>query len=230
MLVFSISAIATVQKFAGSPVIQQTIEITSSLSIVLTYIWFMKLSQRFERRESSEPSVGETASRPMGVVISLGIVSLITVVCAWWLTQTGDVLSEHRIEFLGGSLGKTTIGICFLAVATSLPEIATSITAVRMGNLDMALGNVFGSNMFNILVFPVVKVATLCNGDSLFMVGDDFSANINILAGLLAVMMMSVAVAGIAYRTQRRVLRLGVDSVVLLLVYIAGMFVLLTQS
>ena len=43
-------------------------------------------------------------------------------------------------------------------------------------------------------------------------------------------MMMAIALAGIAYRTQRRVLRLGVDSVVLLLVYVAGMAILLTQQ
>ncbi len=229
MIVFSISAIAMVQKFAGSPVIQQTIEIVSSLSIIVTYIWFMSLSQRFENRGSATVDLKEASPRPMGVVVALIVVSVMTVMSAWWLTQTGDVLSEHHIECLGRSLGKTAIGICFLAVATSLPEIATSLTAVKINNLDMALGNIFGSNMFNMLVVPVIKVSTFATGDPLSMSGDNFSANLNILAGLFAVMMMSIAVAGIAYRTTRKVMGLGVDSVVLLLVYVAGMAILLTQ-
>ena len=160
----------------------------------------------------------------------IALISLCTIAAAWWLTKTGDVLSEHPIEMLGRPLGKTTIGVCFLAVATSLPEIATSITAMRMNNLDMALGNVFGSNMFNILVLPVVKLATYLTGDRLLMSGSNFSADINIQAGLLPILLTAVAMAGIAYRTQRRVLRLGFDSVVLLLVYVAGMAVILTQN
>lgn len=229
MIVFSISAIAAVQKFAGSPIIQQTIEVVSSLSIVVTYIWFMTLSQRFEKRDAVAAVWREKSRRPKGIITALVVVSALTVMSAWWLTKTGDVLSEHPIDYLGRSLGKTAIGICFLAIATSLPEIATSLTAVRINNLDMALGNVFGSNMFNMLVVPVIKFSAWCAGDSLCMSGDNFSANLNILAGLFAVMMMAIAVAGIAYRTRRRVMGLGVDSVVLLLVYIAGMAVLLTQ-
>ncbi len=229
MIVFSISAIATVQKFEGSPIIQQTIEVVASLSIIVTYIWFMKLSQRFEKRDAVLIDLNADSRRPMGIVVALVVVSILTVMAAWWLTKTGDVLSEHPIEYLGRPLGKTAIGICFLAVATSLPEIATSLTAVRINNLDMALGNVFGSNMFNMLVVPVIKVSAFFTGDPLCMSGENFSANLNMLAGLFAVMMMSIAVAGIAYRTTRRVLGLGVDSVVLLLVYITGMTVLLTQ-
>ncbi|GJM26275.1 MAG: sodium/calcium exchanger membrane protein [Phycisphaerae bacterium] len=229
MIVFSISAIATVQKFAGSPIIQQTIEIVSSLSIIVTYIWFMMLSQRFERRDAVAADLKASSRRPKGIVVALLVVSFMTVMSAWWLTKTGDVLSEHPIEFLGRPLGKTAIGICFLAAATSLPEIATSLTAVRINNLDMALGNVFGSNMFNMLVVPVIKFSAWCTGDSLCMYGENFSANLNMLAGLFAVMMMAIALAGIAYRTRRRVLKLGVDSVVLLLVYVTGMTILLTQ-
>ena len=230
MIVFSISAIAAVQKFAGSPIIQQTIEVVSSLSIIVTYIWFMTLSQRFEKRDAVTTLLKDAPGRSAGVVIALVVVSVLTVMSAWWLTKTGDVLAEHPIEYLGRPLGKTAIGICFLAIATSLPEIATSLTAVRINNLDMALGNVFGSNMFNMLVVPVIKVSAWCTGDPLCTYDPNYSANLNIRAGLFAVMMMAIALAGIAYRTQRRVLRLGVDSVVLLLVYVAGMAILLTQQ
>jgi cation:H+ antiporter len=101
---------------------------------------------------------------------------------------------------------------------------------VRINNLDMALGNVFGSNMFNILVLPVTKLAAYTNHDPLLMSGRDFSPNVNLLAGLLPVLLTAVAVAGIVYRTQRRVLRLGFDSAVLLFIYIAGMVAILAAE
>ena len=74
MIVFSISAIAAVQKFAGSPIIQQTIEVVSSLSIIVTYIWFMTLSQRFEKRDAVTTLLKDAPGRSAGVVIALVVV------------------------------------------------------------------------------------------------------------------------------------------------------------
>ena len=62
------------------------------------------------------------------------------------------------------------------------------------------------------------------------MSGPDFAANVNILAGVLPVLLTAVAIAGIAYRTQRRVLRLGFDSVLLLAIYAVGMIAILAKG
>jgi cation:H+ antiporter len=231
MITLSLLAITSVQKFAGRPVVQQGIESLACVAIVITYMSCMHLIHKFERREIATQEKLPLLTPTSWMIPKLIGVSLITIAAAWWLTQTGDVLAEHPIELLGGRvLGKTVVGLSFLAAATSLPEIATSITAVRINNLDMALGNVFGSNMFNILVLPVVKLSTLATGDSLMMVGANFSANVNILAGLVPVLLTAVAVAGIAYRTQRRVLRLGFDSVVLMVIYVLGMIAILSTG
>ena len=52
----------------------------------------------------------------------------------------------------GFGLEASLIGTVFLAISTSLPELVISIASVRMGFLDMAVGNVLGSNMFNLLI------------------------------------------------------------------------------
>lgn len=52
-------------------------------------------------------------------------------------------------------LGETVVGTIGLALVTSLPELVVCLAAVRMGALDMAVGNLFGSNIFNVLLLPL---------------------------------------------------------------------------
>ncbi|HEY5654087.1 MAG TPA: hypothetical protein VIR63_06955 [Pontiella sp.] len=59
----------------------------------------------------------------------------------------------------GFGLEASLIGTIFLAISTSLPELVISFASVRMGFLDMAVGNVLGSNMFNLLIVFVADVA-----------------------------------------------------------------------
>lgn len=231
MITFSLMAMSTVRQFADHPAVQQSVETGAFLTIIVTYMMFMSLAQKFERRNTAAPYEETEPTRPMGLLVRIIFLAILTIAAAWWVTQTGDILADHPIDALGGrKLGKTVVGICFLAVATSLPEIATSITAIRMNNLDMALGNVFGSNMFNMLVLPVVKVFAWFKGDRLIMSGDNFSPDANMFAGLLPIILTGVAVAGMAYRTRRRIMKLGVDSILLVLVYAGGMYVIIRQS
>jgi cation:H+ antiporter len=59
----------------------------------------------------------------------------------------------------GFSLEASLIGTIFLAISTSLPELVISFASIRLGFLDMAVGNVLGSNMFNLLIIFVADVA-----------------------------------------------------------------------
>lgn len=230
MMLVSLAAIVAVQRFEGRFAIQQSIEIVFACTIVASYLLFMWLSHKHERKTMDTGKLAFVRERKKGLVADMFITALVTIAAAWWLTHTSDVLAEHPIEALGRSLGRTVVGVFFLAIATSLPEIASSVTAIRMNNLDMALGNVFGSNMFNVLVLSITKVTTLARRDPLMMSGPDFNVNNNLLAGLLPLLLTALAVAGIAYRTQRRVLRLGFDSVILVVVYILGMICLLSGT
>jgi cation:H+ antiporter len=59
----------------------------------------------------------------------------------------------------GFGLEASLIGTIFLAISTSLPELVVSFAGIRMGLLDMAVGNVLGSNMFNLLIVFAADVA-----------------------------------------------------------------------
>jgi cation:H+ antiporter len=162
------------------------------------------------------------------IYISFAILSVILIVVTIWLTRTADVLQDHPIGLLGGrTLGATFVGVFFLAAATSLPEIVTSITAVRIGQVDLALGNIFGSNMFNIAVIPILKVFSLLNGQTMLMDPATFAVRGHTIAGLFAILITGVAVAGLVYRTKRRLFHFGIDSVLIGVIYLVGMYVLL---
>ncbi|UTR11122.1 sodium:calcium antiporter [Evansella sp. LMS18] len=78
--------------------------------------------------------------------------ALITVLASVKLSSYADVLSERT------SLGGMMVGTLLLAGATSLPEVTTSATAVFVNNPDIAVGNVLGSNLFNLLILAVFDV------------------------------------------------------------------------
>ena len=227
LICFSLLTMTAVQKLEPNQHDQHLVEAAAVLAIAVTYVVCLKLTQSFEKRGMAADEVGQPVRRDFGLLVKIAVISLVTIASAWWLTQTGDVLAEHPIELIGRPLGKTFVGVCFLALATSLPEVTTSVAAVRMGNLNMALGNIFGSNMFNILVIPIVKLATWSTGDPVLMSGPDFNIARNIPAGLLPILMTGVALIALTYHTERRFMRLGFDSVLLLVVYVVGMLVVL---
>lgn len=70
------------------------------------------------------------------------------------LVLTGPRLADAAARFADVSgLGNTFVGTTFVALSTSLPELVSSLAALRMKAFDLAVGNVFGSNAFNILLF-----------------------------------------------------------------------------
>src|SRR5690606_32250342 len=78
--------------------------------------------------------------------------ALAVVVAGVGLVRCSDVIAEK------GPLGRMWVGAVLLAGATSLPEVATSISAGWMGFPDIAVGNVYGSNTFNIFILAVADL------------------------------------------------------------------------
>lgn len=110
-------------------------------------------------------------------------------------------------------LGTTFMGTVFVAMTTSLPEVVVSVSAVRMGAPDLAIGNLFGSNMFNILILAV---------DDIFYFKGPLFSNIEAAhasTALMAILMTAVALVGLTYRHDRKAfLRLGWDSISMLVI------------
>jgi cation:H+ antiporter len=130
--------------------------------------------------------------------------------------------SAKGIAAISG-LGNTFIGTWLVGLATSLPELVASIAAIRMGAFDLAVGNLFGSNAFNIAIFlPLDAVQP----GSLFAVLDPSHA----LSGLFAVVLMSLGLAAITYRAKHRFAMLEPDSLLMVAAYGVAIWLLFRHS
>lgn len=117
-------------------------------------------------------------------------------------------------------LGQSFVGSLFVAASTSLPEVVVSAAAARMGALDMAVGNLFGSNMFNMFVLGIDDL--LYTGGSVFAVIS--SAHVVSLAAAMA--MTAAAIIGLTYRAARKRMYLAWDAAAIVAAYVAGVVIL----
>lgn len=115
-------------------------------------------------------------------------------------------------------LEATFVGVLLLAVTTSLPELASSVAAVRLGAYDMAVGGLFGSNAFNMSAFFFVDMA--------YTRGPVFEhvSSAQGVAALFAVILTATAMMGLQQRTERRLWLLEPDAAAIVVAYFVGLF------
>ncbi|MFN5232112.1 MAG: sodium:calcium antiporter, partial [Bacteroidota bacterium] len=126
--------------------------------------------------------------------------------------------AEHIADMTG--LEKSFVGTFFLAASTSLPEIAVSIAAVRMGSIDMAVGNLLGSNIFNILILAI---------DDLFytkgLLLQDASPG-HLISILSTILMSAIVIIGLSYHAKGKRYFLAWDAILIFIIYIINLFLL----
>jgi len=126
------------------------------LGLLLLYMWN---SYRSERRRGVSLDIEEIEGAEKGpcstaVAIGLIIGGIIGLVCGSELLVHGAVDIARAV-----GISETVIGLTLVAFGTSLPELATGIVAALRGHTEVALGNVMGSNIFNILL--IIGILTL---------------------------------------------------------------------
>lgn len=130
--------------------IDGTVMFTCSLAYTIVTIVYSRRETRAAKR--AQGLEGSTQSRRL-VAIQLAMQFAFVVVGLVMLVLGSDWLVQGAVkvaEWLGVS--KLVIGLTVIAIGTSLPEVATSVVAVARGERDIAVGNVVGSNIFNILL------------------------------------------------------------------------------
>jgi len=138
-------------------------------------------------------------------VIALGI----------WLASIGDRLATTT------GLSRSFVGNLFLALTTSLPEIAASLAAIRFGAIDLAIGNVLGSNLFNITLFFIYDLA---DGISNFWAS---LTNANAFASVMTIMMTGVVIISLMYRASPKTpYRISWDGLAIAAMYVGSIALL----
>ena len=144
------------------------------------------------------------AALAAGVILIAGLV----------LSQSADAIAEAT------GLGAGIVGLVLVAFATSLPEASSITAAVRRKRYEMALGDVFGTN---ILTIGLIFVADLFYRDgSVLAQAGRFEA----LAALLGLLLTGIFLIGLLERSDRTVLRMGYDAVAGVIVFVAGLILL----
>jgi len=188
--------------------------------LVLIYLFAMKLVYLYERKQVSvfiKEMAVELKYEDISVktaLLKFCINAVFVIVAAVFLPKVGEGIAEST------GLGLTFVGSIFIAMVTTIPEVVVSIAAVRMGAIDLAMGNLFGSNIFNIFILAI--------DDFFFMKGPILSlVNQNhIISALFAIAMTSTAIIGLTYRAEKRTLFLALDSIVIMLLYLANLMAL----
>ena len=113
------------------------------LGIFMYYLIELALTARKEGKDQEDEE--EIKSYPLPKSILLSIIGIVGIVIG------GDLVVDSASNIaLAWGMSQSLVGLTIVAVGTSLPELVTSIVAARKGESDIALGNVIGSNIFNI--------------------------------------------------------------------------------
>jgi cation:H+ antiporter len=187
-----------------------------TIAIIVAYAFCIRLifydqrvsSQRAAKTQTDVPIPGRRSLKAslIGFVLSAAVI----VASGPYLAAAADELAELT------GLGGTFIGTTLVALCTSLPELASTVTAVRMGAFDLAVGNIFGSNAFNmVLLFPldVVHAGPLLA---------DVSGN-HAVTALATIVVTGISIMGQLYQVERRFPLIEPDALLALVLVIAAL-------
>ncbi len=133
--------------------------------------------------------------------------AILTGMAGWILMEAAKGIADHR------ELSDTMVGGLFTALATSVPELVTTIAAIRIGALTLAVSNIFGTNCFNMLV---VAAADIGYGHG--SIYHDM-ATVQMMWGLISILMTAILLLGMVRRETYGIGRIGFESALILGVY-----------
>jgi cation:H+ antiporter len=188
------------------------IAVTYFLGVRLVYL-DQRMSLRTAAEQGHEP---EMPTMSLAAAVSgFGVCALVIVIAGPYLAESAGVIAEQT------GLGKTFVGTTLVALSTSLPELVSMIAALRMGATDLAIGNVFGSNAFNmILLVPL---------DALYR-NPEHSGSLlaavapgHIVTCMAVILATQVAVMGQLYKVETRIRFIEPDAWLVIAIVLAAL-------
>jgi cation:H+ antiporter len=187
--------------------------------ILLLYLLAMRSLYRYEQEKLSEYVEDRVELHPE--------MSLKQAVRGYVLAAVAVVAAGIWLPFIAKDLAavmaweQSFVGTLFVAAVTSAPEVVVTVAALRMGAVDLAIGNLFGSNLFNIAILAI---------DDLFYRQGPLLADVSLThatSAFSAMMMSGLAVVGLVLRPVSRVFRtVSWISLLLLVIYLLNLWFL----
>lgn len=173
----------------------------------------------FDRREQEGGKGSASESEPgdariLFLWVQLALMGAVIFMAGFVLSLTGEALAEQT------GLGTSFVGFLLVGISTSLPELSTITAAIRLKHHEMAVGDILGSNVFNLLLIFLTDVVYV-GEPVLNQVG-----RFEVVACLLGILMTGILLLGLLERWDRTFLRMGYDSAAMIAVFVGGVCLL----
>jgi len=193
-----------------------------SIWIILIYIAALYLIEGNNKHLTKKEVELERIIQPV-MSLKKGILGYTVAAAVIILITPQLVRLSGEIAVITG-LGNTFIGTTLLAFVTSLPELVTTIAAIKIGADDMAVGNLFGSNLFNMFALGFVDLFYI-EGRFLHAIDPSF-----IIVGMLGLLMTGLALIGNLIKIEKWLWFIEIDALILIIVYFLGLWLLYSRS
>ena len=176
--------------------------------------WVLKEWKEIVAEEDSGREDGEARIRSL--VPKIATAAVVILAAGYTLAVTGDALAVQT------GLGTGMVGFVLLGLSTSLPELSTITTALRLRRYEMAFGQVMGANFFNMSQILLADVVFL--GGPVINELSRFEA----ISALLAALLIGIYLVGLLERRNPTVMRMGYDSLAIIILFSVGLVLLFT--
>lgn len=180
------------------------------VGIRVVYVYEKKYLSRITEETLEKLKYDHISGLRAAVLYSINAV-IIIIVAAWL-----PFIAESAAEETG--LGTSFMGTLFVAMATTLPELVVSFAAIRLGAHDLAIGNLLGSNMFNITLLGLDDIL-YTQGPLLTVISKSHA-----VTALLAILMTAIVLVSITYKPEKKATRFGWDSLAMLAIGVLNMY------
>lgn len=166
-----------------------------------------------ESKDTESSSVASLTFSVVGFILATVVIFFV----APALAQKADQLAQVT------GLGRTFIGTLLVAAVTSLPEAVSTIAAVRLGAVDMAISNIFGSNAFNMVIFAVLDFTS---GSPLL----DIVSETHAITAVAALIITSIGLLSILYQAEKRYWLLEPDAALIAVLVVGALYLVYVYS
>ena len=185
-----------------------------SLILILVYVGGIRLIQMNGQASATTVELVQDPKPVMPLwraLLGFAVATAILVLVTPWLVRSSNEIAQIT------GLGAGFVGTTLLATVTSLPETVAVVAAARIGAYDMAVGNLFGSNVFNMFALGVADLF-YTPGRFLGAIDPSFA-----LVGMLGLLLTNLALIGNIARVERRLAFVDADALLIMIVYAAGL-------
>jgi len=176
-----------------------------------SHVW--EVVGQHEAAEAGTDRQGADDERSLArLILSLALCAVLILIAGFVLASSADAVATKT------GLAAGMVGFVLVGLATSLPEISSITAAIRLRRYQMALGDIFGTNIFNMLLIFLADL--VYRGEPVLAQSGRFEA----IGAILAVFLTGIFIVGLLERRVRTIFRMGYDAFAAMLVFAVGLY------